>query len=571
MTTSPRPLLLASLWGAMASLSGIGLLATSGWLITRASERPPVFALSVAIGAVQAFALGRGLARYAQRLSVHRFSLDLLARTRLDLFDQLESRVPGLRGLRSGKVLAGFMSDAEAVATGSAKTLSAAIDVGSSVLLGVLLTAVVQPPVGLLLLAGAASMLAIAFGISRTGRGAARLEADLRSELADSVMEVAYSARELAAYGREDLVQGRLDSIRARSVSAAWHRSLTSGLSAAATTVVGAGTLAAVLAAGVDAARAGRLSGVMLAVVAFTAMAVLDQCSAVPAVLADRDTAACARSRLEDLARLPVPVQEPDTDRTPAAGGPVTVGLDRAVVTVGGESILAGVSLRIPPGERVALVGPNGSGKTSVVSTLLHFLGCSSGRAVIGSVDVADMSREGIARYLSWVGDDSHLFATSLADNLRLARPSATDGQIGDALARVGLGDWLEALPEGLATRLGAGGRTVSAGERQRIGLARCVLAGTDVLLLDEPTAHVDPASAGSLLDELVGAAGERSVLLISHDPDVERHVDTVVSLARGAVVGRTAGPPIADSGPSAVAGPGRLGHCVDVHPTRGR
>jgi ABC-type transport system involved in cytochrome bd biosynthesis fused ATPase/permease subunit len=211
--------------------------------------------------------------------------------------------------------------------------------------------------------------------------------------------------------------------------------------------------------------------------------------------------------------------------------------LDEADLTANGVAILEGVSLQISARRRVALVGRSGSGKTSALHALLHFVECSSGRAAIGGIDVRHMTRSDIAQHVGWMGEETHVFALSLGDNLRLGQPSASDDECIAALDRVGLETWFVALPVGLDTMFGAGGRPLSAGERQRLGMARAIVAGGSVLLLDEPTAHIDPSSKGRVLSELMGAAGQRSILVVSHEPDIDRFVDEVVILEGGRVV----------------------------------
>jgi ABC-type transport system involved in cytochrome bd biosynthesis fused ATPase/permease subunit len=149
-----------------------------------------------------------------------------------------------------------------------------------------------------------------------------------------------------------------------------------------------------------------------------------------------------------------------------------------------------------------------------------------------------------IARHAAWLAEETHVFAATLSDNLRVARPSASDAECVDALERVGLGAWYRPVPDGLDTILGAGGRPLSAGERQRLGMARAVLSGATLLLLDEPAAHLDPESSPRVLSELLGAAGSRSVLVVSHGPGIAEHVDAVVRLDAGRVV--TADQPLA-------------------------
>ena len=143
-----------------------------------------------------------------------------------------------------------------------------------------------------------------------------------------------------------------------------------------------------------------------------------------------------------------------------------------------------------------------------------------------------------MAKLTGWLPDETHVFAAALADNLRLSRPLATDEDCLAVLHKVGLADWAAALPDGLATALGAGGRPLSAGERQRIGLARALLAGSPVLLLDEPTSHLDPTTSGLVLAELLEAAGNRTILVVSHEPDIASWTDRVVALEAGRVVG---------------------------------
>jgi len=201
--------------------------------------------------------------------------------------------------------------------------------------------------------------------------------------------------------------------------------------------------------------------------------------------------------------------------------------------------ILSDVSLIVRPGRRVALAGPSGAGKSTALHVLLHFIDPSAGSATVGGVDVRRMTRAGLARHVAWLDEETHLFAAPLSDNLRLARPAATDAECSDALERVGLGAWYRSLPGGLETPLGAGGRPTSAGERQRLGMARAVLAGAELLLLDEPTAHLDPWSSASTLAELLGAAGSRAVLLVSHEPAAAAQADVVVTLEAGRVVDR--------------------------------
>jgi ATP-binding cassette subfamily C protein CydC len=177
------------------------------------------------------------------------------------------------------------------------------------------------------------------------------------------------------------------------------------------------------------------------------------------------------------------------------------------------------------------VVGPNGSGKSTLLAVLARALDPTSGRHTVDGTDVRRMSLADVRRDVAVVDDEPHVFATSLAENLRLARPGADDDVLADALRAAGLGSWAAALPDGLDTRLGTGGRGISGGERARLGVARAVLADRPVVLLDEPAAHLDHATATAVLDDVLDATRDRSVVMVSHRPEALNRFDAVLDL----------------------------------------
>jgi ABC-type transport system involved in cytochrome bd biosynthesis fused ATPase/permease subunit len=297
--------------------------------------------------------------------------------------------------------------------------------------------------------------------------------------------------------------------------------------------------------AGLAAHAEGSLDGVMLAVLAFVAMATLDQVAALPAALAGITAGDAAAQGLAELEGMVAPAPEPAFDRSPAAAAVTAALAEVTVQRPGGEApILDGVTLEAEPGTRIAIVGPSGSGKTTLLHTLLHFIEPTVGSATLDRIDVRAMTRSGLARHVGWLPEETHLFAASLRDNLRLACPSAADDDCIAALDRVGLSPWYGSLPDGLDTRLGAGARPLSAGERQRIGLARLMLSQASVLLLDEPTSHLDPASSPSALAALLGNSGRRAVLVVGHESDGAGPVDRIIQLETGRLVDPESRPP---------------------------
>ena len=186
------------------------------------------------------------------------------------------------------------------------------------------------------------------------------------------------------------------------------------------------------------------------------------------------------------------------------------------------------------PGARLALVGPSGSGKTTIVNLLLRFLDPVEGRVTLDGRDLREYLQEDVRRAIAVAGQDSHLFATTIRENVRLAKPDATDADLHDALRRARIWDWVATLPDGLDTFVGEEGAWLSGGQRQRIGLARALLADAPVLVLDEPTAHLDPATARALVDDVIDALGGKTLLLITHRPEGLERMDEVIELAGG-------------------------------------
>jgi len=220
---------------------------------------------------------------------------------------------------------------------------------------------------------------------------------------------------------------------------------------------------------------------------------------------------------------------------TVATGSPTSSAIELSDVRARWDvdaPLTAALSFDLGPGERVALVGPSGSGKSTVAALLLRFLDPESGRVTIGGARLRTLSLDDVRRRVGLVDDDPHLFATTLVENIRLARPDASDAEVDDALRRARLGTWLDALPDGLDTWLGDGHGAVSGGERARIGIARSLLASQPVLVLDEPTAHLDHPTAVELAQEVLEGARDQAVLWITHTGIGLGQVDRVIELA---------------------------------------
>jgi ATP-binding cassette subfamily C protein CydCD len=237
----------------------------------------------------------------------------------------------------------------------------------------------------------------------------------------------------------------------------------------------------------------------------------------------------------------------------PLPQGPAAITVDRVDAGWSDRPVLADLSLALPPGSHVGVVGPSGCGKSTLAAVLLRFLDPRNGSVRLGPADLRDLALDDVRRTVGLVDDDPHVFASTLRENLRLARPAAGDDELVAALRAAQLGAWLEALPRGLDTWLGDGHAHVSGGERARIALARAVLADAPVLVLDEPTAHLDTATARAVTTDLLDAAAgaRRTVVWITHAAVGLDRMDTVLDLG--------AGPGLTDGAPARATAQGSI------------
>ena len=533
---------LAVLLGALTILCGVGLMATAGYLISRAAERPAILSLTVAIVGVRVFGLARPVARYLDRLSSHDLAFRALGRARHRVYERIEPLAPAqLRGDRQGDLLSRLVADVDSLQNLHLRGLGPPLVAVAASAVSVAVAAAILPAAGLVLAIG---LVAAGLAVPAVGGLAARRggrEAAARGELTAELIETLAGSAELAAYGRQDDRLHRLYSADRGLVRLARRAALADGAADGLRLVLTGATVAGVLAVAVSAHASGGLDRVLIALLALLALASFEAIQPLGEAARELgETVAAGRRLLELIDREPA-VTNPE-EPLPLPAAPFTLALEgvRARYAPGEPPALDGFTLRLDPGRRIALVGPSGAGKTTVTNLLLRFLDPERGRVTLAGSDLRAYRQEDVRSAIALAGQDAHLFSTTIRDNVRLARPGASDEEVEQALDAARISDWVRSLPDGLDTLVGEQGRELSGGQRQRIALARALLADSPVLVLDEPTAHLDEPTAERLLEDILGASGERSVLLITHRPEGLDLVDEVVVLEGGKTRGET-------------------------------
>ena len=541
----PRARLLAAVLASCATLAAaFALAAVSAYLVTRAWTMPPVLDLTVAVVMVRALGIARGVFRWLDRMLIHDVALRGVVSLRTNLFTALAARTDdALTRLRRGDLLSRLGDDAQELGD---HIITARVPALVAAVMGVVVVATIAPmsllaAMTMLVALVVASLLA-PLAAYRAARITERAVVTTRSAVGSSALEILDDATALRVDGRLEQSLAELDSGQRAHDAALDRAALPAAVASAAVPVAMvlavAGSLLAAGAAWTDGGASAGQIGVLL----LLPLSSFEAATTLPAAASQHARSRAAAQRLAEIVRPtgPRPAHsrsEPDADMSPhdrhgashRASGHMSARAEPATPTLRATGLsagwnedaarVAGLDLELPPGSRLAVVGPSGSGKSTLLATLAGLLDPLAGR-----VELTDGAP--LRSAVTMFAEDAHVFATTLRENLKVVRGDLTDETARDALEAVGLADWVAILPRGLDTLLGPDGTTVSGGERRRLLLARAVIRRGPVLLLDEPTEHLDTARGDDLLRALLDAADETlvpaasTVVVVTHRPE---------------------------------------------------
>ena len=532
-----RGFALALLLSLVALAAGVALLGTSGWFITAAALTSAglAFNLFVPSALVRAFSFIRILARYGERLSGHDATLRLLADLRGWLFARLFPRFPlADRGLRHGDLVSRLTADVDALDTAFLVAIGpilSALVIGTALtgLLAWLLPSVAPIYGACFALAVAAVPAGLVLASRHAGRDLVTRAADARAAVLDGIEGHA----DLTVFGVIGKAQANFVRTTQLLAQAKARLATLTAMAGFAVQALAALALAGALWRGLDALGAGTVGGPILAGLLLAIAGSFEATSVIVRSVGKLTTAMAAAERLTAIAESPVAIADPVTPARPS--GDITLAVNDVTFSYpGAPPVLRNLSLAVAPGEHIAISGPSGSGKSSLLTLLLRLAEPQLGHVTLGGTLLPSLRQADIHAAMALLSQDSPLFNDTVRANLLIARPTADDAQLWAALSAAGIEPLVRALPRGLDSLIGEGGRTVSTGQARRLCLARVLLSPARILLLDEPTTGLDRAAEVAFFETLHEAARDRTVIVVTHAAIPDGTVDRELTLRNG-------------------------------------
>jgi ATP-binding cassette subfamily C protein CydC len=532
---------LAALLGFATIGSSIGLMTTSGYLIAKAALRPSIADLQVAIVGVRFFGLARGVFRYLERYVSHDVTFRLLARLRVWFYTALEPLAPArLMQYRSGDLLARIVADVETLENVYLRVLAPPVVAILVTLLVTVLMASFDLRLAVtllvfLLLAGAGLPVLA----SELGRSMGRRLVYVRSELNGILVDGIQGLADLLAFGGEERHLARIRGLGQEMQGLQARMARIDGLQGALTGLLMNMATLAVLAVAIPLVSGGDLDGVYLALLVLAVMSSFEAVLPLPQAFQYLDHSLEAARRLFEIVDAePIVADPPSPEALP-------VRCDLQVQNLcfsygdGRSPALDGLSFDLPQGRQVAVVGPSGAGKSTLVHLLMRFWKYQQGRILLAGRDLREYDQEELRSLMAVVSQETYLFNATVRENLLLAKPEATEAEMIRAARQAQIHDFVRSLPQGYDTWIGEQGYRLSGGQRQRLAVARAILKGAPILILDEPMANLDALTERELMAAFQGLATGRTTLLITHRLIGLEAADEILVLRGGRIAER--------------------------------
>jgi len=540
---------LSALIGVATVLCGIGLAATSAYLISKAALHPGEAALAIAIVGVRFFGIARGVFRYLERLASHRAAFRLLADMRVWFFKALVPLAPARlltlkngsqQELRSGDVLRRAISDIDTLQNFYIRVLAppliaALVALIMWLLLGAFGGIFGLVYLGLFLLSSVVLPLLAHLSSRRIGQRMVTTRADLQAQLVDSIQGIA----DLVAFGQEQQQTARIEALTKKLNGMQMAMAYISGTQSALTSFFMNLTAWCMLFIAIPFVHSGQLNGLFLSLLVLSALASFEIVLPLPGAFQQLGGNLKAASRLFEIVDAQPAVHEPEQAASLSEDTTIAVEHLNFQYDAHEPYVLQDINMMLKPNTCIMLVGPSGSGKSTLTRLLLRFFDYREGRITLGGHELHDYRPEDLYTLISVVEQDTHLFNTSIRANLMLARPTASEQEMIDAAKKAQLHEFIQTLPKGYDTPVGEQGLLLSGGERQRLAIARAFLKNAPIVILDEPTVNLDAIAEQKVLQAIRALRQGRSTLMVTHRLVAMDMADEILVLQNGHVVER--------------------------------
>lgn len=525
-----------------ATLANIGLLATSGWFIT-AMGLAGVAGLTInyftPAALIRMFAMIRTGGRYADRVISHEATLRLLTTIRRRLFAGLEPLVPADTGdLGTGDLVTRLTKDTDRLELVFLRLVSplsvAVLTVAVIIAVLALLVPALALAVAAILIAGGFVLPAILGQLARpAGETITAQTAELRRELTETFDGLSPLLMTGAAAARTQRLQQQMDALLTAEQQVARL-----GLTGQAGVALSADlAVVAAMVLLIPLVATGALEGASLTMVVLGLLASAEALAAVPDALTGIPAALASARRIFAILDRTPSVCDPAQPLPLPASTDLRLSDVRVQYPDQGRASLDGLTLDIPAGSRVAIVGESGAGKSTLAALLLRLRDPDSGQVTLGGLDLRSLTQDDLHSRITMVRQSPYILSGPLADSLRLGAPDATAEQVQAAVKAAGFDRVLTRLPDGEKTMVGTAGQTLSGGEIRRLAIARALLTGAPVLLLDEPGEGLDPLTEQAMIDAVLDEQRQRTVILLTHRPTGLERMDRIIVLSAGRIV----------------------------------